>query len=115
MPVDDLVINFCIRKTLGRDLSLRLHQCRFAGLGRVVRVLAGHRLHVLDGRRLLCPIRARIRTATGGKGAQREYLGREHHVASKCAVSHKTIPDSFAKCNRKPVPVEGLAATPGCD
>ena len=48
--------------------------CRecFAGLGRVVRMLACHSLDILDGSRPLLGTRLRFRATTGGDGAQHE-------------------------------------------
>ena len=114
MAVDDFIVDFCIGETFGGHRSLRLCRDRFAGLGRVVGMLTRHCLDILDGSRLLLGARTRFRAAAGGNGAQHETLDRDKRAAPRYAVAHKAIPDIFTQCNRKPVPVEGLADISGC-
>ena len=71
MAVDELVVDFCISETFGRYLPAWFDLGGLTRLGRVVRVLARHCLHVLDGSSLLFCIRTRFRTAACGDG--------EHH------------------------------------
>ncbi len=68
MSVDELVVDFRVSQTLSRYLASRFDLGSFAGRGRIVGVLARHSFDILNGGRLLCCIRAGLRTATGCNG-----------------------------------------------